>query len=157
MAARDELADLAAELAHRLQQPRIGWARLAREELGDAHGACGAAQREAERGLQPGAARLVGAREVGVRRRLEDPGGLARLQHPPGEADAGLEDEVRAQLLERADALARVPRADAPQAPVARIDLPDRPELPAERGADRLQRRLVDLDRPFRFREDARY
>ena len=44
----------------------------------------------------------------------------------------------------------------AAQPLVVRAGLPDRAELPAQRAADRFERRRVDLDRSFGFREDLR-
>ena len=82
VAPRDELADLAAEHAHRLEQLRVRLARLVREELHHADDPARAAQREAERRVQPGAPRGVGAREVAVLGRVDDPGRLARTRAP---------------------------------------------------------------------------
>ena len=79
LAPRDELADLAAEHVHRREQLLVRLAQLAREELHDADDAARAAQREAEGGVQPAAARRVRAREVRVLGRVDDPRRLARL------------------------------------------------------------------------------
>ena len=153
---RDELSDLAAEHAHRLEHVRIRLARLVREELHHADDSSRAAQREPERRVQAGAPGGVGAREVPVRGTVDDPGRLSRLEHAPRKPFAGLQREPLAQRLEVRCAGPRVPRAHAPQPCVLRPGLPDRPELPAQRAADRLERRRVDLDRGFGFREDLR-
>jgi hypothetical protein len=48
-----------------------------------------------------------------------------------------------------------MPGADAMQQPISGCDLPHRSQLPAERAPDDLQDRLVHLDRPIPFSEDA--
>ena len=88
--------------------------------------------------------------------RVDDPRRLAADQHAAGQPLAGRQRERRAQRLELAGALAGVPGAHAAQAPVPRVDLPRRAQLPAQRLADRLQRGLVDLDRLLGFRDDPR-
>ena len=111
VSSRDELADLAAEHAHRLEHVRIRLARLVREELHHADDPSRAAQREPERRVQAGAPGGVGAREVPVRRTVDDPGRLPGLEHAPRKPFAGLEREPLAQRLEVRCAVARVPRA----------------------------------------------
>ena len=80
--------------------------------------------------------------------------GSPLTQDAAGEPLAGRQRERRAERLELAGALAGVPRAHAAQAPVARVDLPRRSQLPLERLADRLQGGVVDLDRLLGFRDD---
>jgi hypothetical protein len=150
----DELAHLAADHAHRLEQLRIGFAELAREELHHADYTPGAEEREAERRLEPGAARGVSAREIAIVRRVEDPARPARDDQPARKAFAGGEGEPLAEGLELRSAVARMPRGDAAKAAVVRPELPHGAELPAERPADHLERRLVGLDRRLCLRED---
>lgn len=47
-----------------------------------------------------------------------------------------------------------MPDPDALRPAVARVELPSRPEWPAQRPADRPEGRLVCLDRPLGFRQD---
>ena len=157
MAARDELADLAAEHAHRVEQPLVRLAQLAREELHHADDPARAPQREAERGVQARAARGVGAREVRrPRARPRSRPARRRRARGPGRPSPGSSVDPLAERLELGRALAGVPGADAAQPPVVGLGLPDGAELPAERAADRLERRGVDLDRALGFREDPR-
>ena len=60
-----------------------------------------------------------------------------------------------AERLELGESSAGVPGADAVQQPISGCDLPHRSQLPAERAPDDLQDRLVHLDRPIPFSEDA--
>jgi hypothetical protein len=106
--------------------------------------------------LEAGPASGVGAGEVPVHGRVDDPVRSPGLEQTARQPFAPLEREPLAQGLELRRSVARVPGADAAQALVGRADFPDRPELPAERAADRLERGGVDLDRPFLFREDLR-
>ena len=154
VAPHDELADLAADHGHRLEQLRIGLAELAREELHCADDAAQAEQRKAERRLEPCTPRDVRAREVAILRRVDDPAGVSGDEQPARQPLARLERHSLAQRLELRSAVARVPRAHAAKAAVVRPDLPHRAELPAERPADRVERGLVGLDRRFRLRED---
>ena len=101
VASRDELSDLAAEHAHRLEHLRIGLARLAREELhhaDDARAGCAAGTRTPRAGPARRAASARG--KFRVRGRVDDPGRLARLEHAAGKPFAGLEREPLAQRLE---------------------------------------------------------
>jgi hypothetical protein len=130
--ARDELADLAAESAHRLEQPLVGLAKLPREELHHADDPPGAAQREPERRVEAGASRSIGARKVPVGRRVRHPHRLAAQQHPSGKAVARREDDPLAERRELRRTIARRPGARAAQRPLVGPHLPHRPELPPE-------------------------
>ena len=73
----------------------------------------------------------------------------------PGSPSFRSEHEPLAQLLELVRILTRVPGPDAVKPPVlGRVRLPHRATLPADRAADRLQGRLVRVDRPLGFREN---
>jgi hypothetical protein len=76
------------------------------------------------------------------------------MSTPAGQALARLECELLRERLELLVAVLGVPRAHAAQVPLARIELPEGTQSPAQRPADRLQRRLVRLDRTVRFSED---
>jgi hypothetical protein len=95
-----------------------------------------------------------GAREVGVRGRVNHPRGLSAFEHAPWQTFAGPERKRFAQRLEFLRACAGVPGSDAVQVAFRGVELPDGAQLPTQRSADRLQRRLVDLDGPFPFSED---
>ena len=112
-----------------------------------------AAERKAERGVQPFAESRGGAGEVGVGRCIADPARAAALEDAAGETLTRAERETLAERLELGCAVARVPGADAAK-PIIGAGLPDRAELPAEHAADRLERGRVHLDRNVSFRED---
>ena len=150
----DELTDLAADHAHRLEQASVGLAQVAREELHHADDTARAEERKAERRLEPGAAGGIRAREVAILRRVDDPARPAGHEQPPREPFARAERHPLAERLELRGAVAAVPRAHAAKAAVVRPDLPHGAELPAERPADHLERSLVGLDRRFCLRED---
>jgi hypothetical protein len=153
---RDELAHLAAEHAHRLEDALVRPAELAREELHDADDTARAQQRKAERRVQAGPPRRVRARKVPVVGGVDDPARPAGDEHAPRQPLARPERQPLAQRLELGRALACVPRADAAQPAILASDLPHCAQLPAEGAPDRLERRRVDLDRSLRFRKDLR-
>jgi hypothetical protein len=153
-AACHELADLASQSTHRRQQAFVGLAQLPGEELHDADHATRAAQGEREAGMEPAATSRFRAREVGVLGRVHHPRRLSVCEHAPGKPFARPEHERFAERQELLRRHAGVPGSHAAQALLGGVELPDGAEPPAERATDRLQGRLVDLDRPFRFRED---
>ena len=155
MASRDVLPDLAAELAHRLQQTFVGITQLTGEELHHADDPAWAEQRKPERGMQPGPAGDRRPREVPVLRGVDDPHRLARRDHPPGRPSPGASVIRSLSASNSGRTVARVPDAAAAQPIVAGSDLPDRAQLPAERGPDRLENRCVRLDRPIGLRQDS--
>ena len=124
-----------------------------REELHYTDDATRAAERKAERGVQPFAESRGGAGEVGVGRCIADPARAAALEDAAGETLTRAERETLAERLELGCAVARVPGADAAK-PIIGAGLPDGAELPAEHAADRLERGRVHLDRNVPFRED---
>ena len=113
-----------------------------------------ASEREAERGMEAAAEGRLRAREVRVDRARRHPRRLARLEHPPGKALAGREDDPLAERLELLRALARRATFARSAGARRRAALPDRAELPPERRPDRREDRRVHLDRPVGFRED---
>ena len=154
----DKLADQAPQQVHRRQHLGIRLAALVREELDHAGAASGAAEGEAERGVQTRPLRRLRAREVPVLGRVEDPGGLARLENPAREPHAGGERQPLGECDELAGdgAVRNGPGPDAVQSAALPVDLPHGSEFPTQGTADRLERRFIDLDRLVGLREDPR-
>ena len=91
----DELPDLAAELAHRREQPLVRLAQLLREELHHPHDAPRAVQREAEGRVQAAPPGDVGPRKVRVLGSVNHPFGLTGEEHLAGQPDAFISGEKR--------------------------------------------------------------
>ena len=73
----DELPHLAAQLAHRLEQPLVWLTQLTRVELHHSDYATRAQEREAEGRMQPVMSSDFGPWEVRILRGVDDPDGLA--------------------------------------------------------------------------------
>ena len=110
-----------------------------------------AAEREPERRMQPGAAGSLRSWEVRVVRRVGDQ--VGSLSREPGPAFPRRQGQLLGERLELGRSLAWC-QLHAVQPFVVASQLPHRADLPAERSADRLERRGVDLDRGVCFGED---
>ncbi len=89
--ALDQLAELGADDLERAEQLLVGLELAVGEALDHPDDAALAADREADRGVQPGRPCDLAAGQAGVARRIGDPDSLARLPHRAREALAGAE------------------------------------------------------------------
>ena len=151
--ALDALADPAAEARDGVEQVGVGVARLAREELDRAEHAAGAADREAEAGVQAGLERARRAREVRVGADVRDPRRLAAGEHAAGQALAGREPDAVGDPLPRRR---RVPRLDAAQHARRRAPPAPRSRRRPSRAARRSRRAAAGTPTPPRRTPPAR-
>ena len=155
----DELADLAANSLHRGEKLGVRLSRVARQELDRTPDPTRAADREAEGGVQTGvaaAARERGSSDRRAHRRSKPAGRSTR--RAARQASPHRKHSAPAFLRERGQPLVvAIPGFGAPQeVPRLRKLLPDRSELPAERGRDRLEDLRVRLGCEGRLAEDQR-
>src|SRR6266581_5434361 len=154
-----ELADLAADHAHHLQQRRIWIADLAAEEFEHGEGHVARQDRKGERAVEPGLGGELRPLEAFVAAYVRYPVRRAPHPHLPHQASMGrlernlahLGDEVRERLLRDA------PGLDAGYGFFPLVHAPARPAVPVERLADGLDDFRDGLGERFRFGEHARH
>lgn len=133
LVAIDELADLAAQVVHHLEQFLIGRAGRAAIEL--EHTQTFAAHQD---GNGKAATQAVGRRgrrswKVRVLGQLADPGALATRPDPAGKSQIGSERGPASHLLEVWHRhVGRMPDGDAAHLASALFQSPERPEVPVE-------------------------
>ena len=145
--AGDELPHLAAEHAHRLEQPLVGLEELPGEELhhpDDPRGLSNGKPNAACKAGAPGEAR---PREVRVVRRVDDPRARPSPRPRPGRPSPGARASCSLSASNSGD-LRRRARCGRSAAARRRSQLPHRADLPAERALPTTSSdRRVDLDR----------
>ena len=137
----DVLAELAAEATQEPEELGLGRPDLAGVELNGAQDPVLAVDGKRERREQAGRVGHVSAAIAGVAGDVLDPVGLGPLPRAAGKPLAARELLAAAQADEAAGLDARrLPDVDQAHRLLLLVDPPQRPELPAERAADRLER-----------------
>lgn len=150
--AHHELADLAPDPFRRLGDGEIGLPHLAREELHRAEQAAADHDGKGERTVEPGREGGLAAHDIFVRSHVEDPVGLARLQHPAQEPLGPGHEALAARDLQEGAALEvrAAPHLGALEGLVELTVRPTRAVVPIHDAADRaddLRHHLLDAHR----------
>src|SRR6266851_5709943 len=157
--ARHELADLAADDTHHLQQRRIGIADFAAEEFQHGEGDVARQDRKGERTMQSGPGGEWGPLETFVPAHVRYPVRRAAHPHLPHQASMG---RLKRELAHLGDEIGECldgdgPGLDAGYGFFPLVHAPARPAVPVERLADGLDDFRDGLGERFRFCEHARH
>ena len=152
----DELADLASDRRHHVQEPLIRLGTVREEELHDAQPAIPDLDRERESAPESHARRGFESWEIPVRLKLRDPCGRTALPDPSRKAHAALQAHAAAQGVEALERdAARLPGLGATDEVSVPFHAPERREDTAEALPQGAQDPGHRLGQRMRVRQDA--